>query len=191
MQFRRVPGRDSAQVVTPFVQVGTSSFSPVPRGTDYAFISSKSLENRFRRVPTSSAWVHPAGQSHDLGETGYVQMFATNHSSANTREEFEVVPLPRSQWVPPEVRDDASHEAGEASNLPLQRLVASIRPNGPAPKVPLHIDQDFAAIAVLADRNAGPHLKSHDKREPGCDRDREASLTVNISRDVRREIHEI
>jgi hypothetical protein len=39
MQFRRVPGRDSAQVVTPFVQVGTSSRSPVSRGTDYAFIS--------------------------------------------------------------------------------------------------------------------------------------------------------
>ena len=32
MQFRRVRGRDSAQIVTPFVQVGTSSISPVSRG---------------------------------------------------------------------------------------------------------------------------------------------------------------
>jgi len=40
MQFRRVSGRDSAQVVTPFVQVGTSCDSTVTSGTDYAFISS-------------------------------------------------------------------------------------------------------------------------------------------------------
>src|SRR5438094_10067455 len=39
MQFRRVSGRDSAQVVTPFVQVGTSWDSTVTSGTDYAFIS--------------------------------------------------------------------------------------------------------------------------------------------------------
>ena len=40
MQFRRVSGRDSAQVVTPFVQVGTSCDPTVTSGTDYAFISS-------------------------------------------------------------------------------------------------------------------------------------------------------
>ena len=41
MQFRRTSGRDSAQVVTPFVQVGTSPSSLVPKGADYAFTSTR------------------------------------------------------------------------------------------------------------------------------------------------------
>src|SRR5207247_8488113 len=37
LQFHRVPRRDSAQVVTPFVQVGTSRDSSVSGGADYPF----------------------------------------------------------------------------------------------------------------------------------------------------------
>ena len=37
LQFHRIPRRDSAQVVTPFVQVGTSRSSSVSRGADYPF----------------------------------------------------------------------------------------------------------------------------------------------------------
>src|SRR5205085_1357087 len=35
LQFHRIPRRDSAQVVTPFVQVGTSRDSSVSGGADY------------------------------------------------------------------------------------------------------------------------------------------------------------
>src|SRR6266511_2448085 len=37
LQFHRIPRRDSAQVVTPFVQVGTSRDSSVSGGADYPF----------------------------------------------------------------------------------------------------------------------------------------------------------
>ena len=37
LQFHRIPRRDSAQVVAPFVQVGTSRNSSVSGGADYPF----------------------------------------------------------------------------------------------------------------------------------------------------------
>ena len=37
LQFHRIPRRDSAQVVTPFVQVGTSRFPLISEGADYPF----------------------------------------------------------------------------------------------------------------------------------------------------------
>src|SRR5437762_6161040 len=37
LQFHRIPRRDSAQVVTPFVQVGTSRSSSISGGADYPF----------------------------------------------------------------------------------------------------------------------------------------------------------
>src|SRR4051794_32585951 len=37
LQFHRIPRRDSAQVVAPFVQVGTSCFPSISGGTDYPF----------------------------------------------------------------------------------------------------------------------------------------------------------
>src|SRR6266542_5022009 len=45
MQFRRVPGRDSAQVVTPFVQVGTSSWIPCSQGDRLCLHLEVSLES--------------------------------------------------------------------------------------------------------------------------------------------------
>jgi len=69
MQFRRVPGRDSAQVVTPFVQVGTSCDPPVTRGTDYAFISSTSDESP-RIAP--SVDLPPCGRVRSLTLSGSV-----------------------------------------------------------------------------------------------------------------------
>jgi hypothetical protein len=41
LQFHRIPRRDSAQVVTPFVQVGTSRQSSVSGGADYPFTLAK------------------------------------------------------------------------------------------------------------------------------------------------------
>jgi hypothetical protein len=49
LQFHRIPRRDSAQVVTPFVQVGTSRFSSVSRGADYPF----TLTNAWRALLNS------------------------------------------------------------------------------------------------------------------------------------------
>src|SRR5947209_18755882 len=37
LQFHRIPRRDSAQLVTPFVQVGTSRSSSISGGADYPF----------------------------------------------------------------------------------------------------------------------------------------------------------
>src|ERR1700745_2644578 len=37
LQFHRIPRRDSAQVVPPFVQVGTSHSSSISGGADYPF----------------------------------------------------------------------------------------------------------------------------------------------------------
>src|SRR3954453_2152003 len=47
LQFHRIPRRDSAQVVTPFVQVGTSRESSVSGGADYPFPpTSSTVEGR-------------------------------------------------------------------------------------------------------------------------------------------------
>jgi hypothetical protein len=54
LQFHRVPRRDSAQVVTPFVQVGTSRSSSVSGGADYPFTWRSLASNAsasYRRLP--------------------------------------------------------------------------------------------------------------------------------------------
>jgi hypothetical protein len=72
LQFRRARGRDSAQVVTPFVQVGTSCDSTVSRGIDYTFTWSKRAEYLVfcalaRSTRAGVLWIaFPADPSRDL-----------------------------------------------------------------------------------------------------------------------------
>jgi hypothetical protein len=69
--------------------------------------------------------------------------------------------------------------------------VRSLRvgPQGPAREVLLNRQPHFVAVAVLADRHARPDLPADSESRAWRDRDREASLTVDVSGDVRRKIH--
>src|SRR5436190_14580669 len=59
LQFHRIPRRDSAQVVAPFVQVGTSRNSSVSGGADYPFtLLAQTRENRFSVVASFPARIH-------------------------------------------------------------------------------------------------------------------------------------
>src|SRR5919206_272416 len=60
LQFHRIPRRDSAQVVTPFVQVGTSRFSSVSGGADYPFTLAQLGEYDLSRITPPPARIHPA-----------------------------------------------------------------------------------------------------------------------------------
>src|SRR5438270_10219764 len=108
---------------------------------------------------------------------------------ADARVKPEGPVLGRQQWIAPKVRDNAVDEEREASHLPLQRPIAAVGPERAAVEVPLDVQQHLAAIAVLADRQTRAHLPPDQQGWPGRDRDREASLTVDKSRDVRRQIH--
>jgi len=56
------------------------------------------------------------------------------------------------------MRDYSLDEEREASDLPLHGLVAAVRPKGPASEVVLDLQEHLIAVAVLADREARPHL---------------------------------
>src|SRR5262249_7955540 len=91
--------------------------------------------------------------------------------------------------IPPEVWDDLLHDQREASNLPLQRSVAAVWPECTAAEVVLDHQEHLAAVTVLADRQARPHLPADSESRAWRARDREASLTVAESGDVRRDVH--
>jgi hypothetical protein len=151
----------------------------------------KALDDRLRHVPSLAARVHHAGQPHDLAETGRASVLSSSHSFAYLCEQLEVPMLAGPQRIRSEVRNDLGQKQGETSYLPLQRSIASVGPNGATPEVPLNLQQHLAAIAILAHRDARPDLPAHKQRGTCGDRNREASLTVDVSRDVRREINQI
>src|SRR6266508_2356020 len=117
-------------------------------------------------------------------------MLSSGHAFADVREEFEVHLFPGSQRISTEVRNDPIDEKRKAPNLPLQCPIASVGSQGPASEVPLDLQQNLIAVSVLADRNARSHLPPDQQRWSRCDRHSKASLTVDVSRDVRRQIHE-
>jgi hypothetical protein len=77
------------------------------------------------------------------------------HDAADGCEFFEVSVLTRQERVPLEVGNDALEEMLESPCLPLQGLVASVRPDASASEPPLNEAEDLGLIAVLADREAG------------------------------------
>src|SRR5438874_1593276 len=109
-------------------------------------------------------------------------MLASSHPFANRCEQFEVSLLPGPHRVSAEVRNDSIDEQREAPNLPLQRSVAPVWPDGAAIEVPPDVQQHFAAIAVLADRDARPHLPPDRHGSSRRDRYGEASLSVDTRR---------
>ena len=85
------------------------------------------------------------------------------------------------------MRDHAREDVLESPRLPLQRLVAAIRPDAPASEIRLNELKHLGPVSVLADREAWPHLPSN--RELGARRDGngEAPLSVDVAGDVGRE----
>src|SRR5436190_11153779 len=94
LQFHRIPRRDSAQVVAPFVQVGTSRNSSVSGGADYPFtLLAQTRENHFSVVSPPSARVHHPDELDDLDQTGSCSMRSGRCQPADGRKAFEVEPL--------------------------------------------------------------------------------------------------
>ena len=87
-------------------------------------------------------------------------MLTSRHSFADLCEELKVASFAGLQWIAPEVRDDHRQDHRETSYLPLERLIAAVRPQGAAVEVTLESQQYFTAIAVLADRQTWPDLSA-------------------------------
>ena len=85
------------------------------------------------------------------------------------------------------MRDHALEDVLEATRLPLEGLVASIRPDASAAEVRLDRMKHLGAITVLTDGEAWPHLPPDEQRCPGRDRNGEASFSVDVTGDIRRE----
>ena len=115
-------------------------------------------------------------------------MFPSNHPLADVCEQLEVPLLPREHRIPPKVRDDFGNDQWKTPNLPFERPVAAIRPEASTTEVLPNQFQHLAAVAVLADRQARPHLSADDERRPWRDRHRETSFSVDVPGDVRQEI---
>ena len=117
------------------MQVGTSSHSPLSRGTDYAFISLKFSDDHRWLVPALTAWVHPSSSSHDVFQSGAAQVSTFRHPPTYVGEGFEVSLLTGQERIRDEVRDDSSKQDRKAANLPFECLVAPVRSKSPAAKV--------------------------------------------------------
>src|SRR5262249_32709703 len=91
------------------------------------------------------------------------------------------------QRVRHEVRDHALEDVLEATRLPLQRPVAAVRPDAPAPEMGPQRVQHLGSISVLADGEARPHLPSDPELRTPRDGDGEAAFAGDVSGDVRRE----
>src|SRR5436309_3163595 len=148
LQFHRIPRRDSAQVVAPFVQVGTSRHSSVSGGADYPFtLLAQTRENRFSVVPSFPTRVHRPNEFDDLDQTITPSVSSVRCQPAGGREAFEVVPLPRQQRIRLEVRDDPIDQIVEPARLPLEGLVAAVRPDASTPEVGLNDMKHLGSIS--------------------------------------------
>ena len=139
MQFRRTSGRDSAQVVTPFVQVGTSPLSSVTRGADYAFTSAmlwRIDSGEYPRLPLG--FIIPARRTISL-RTSSCPMIPSSHPLTDLSEELEVSMLAGSHRIRNEMGDDSRNEKRKTSNFPLQRPITSVGSESPATEMPLDI----------------------------------------------------
>src|SRR5215467_1191624 len=109
---------------------------------------------------------------------------------ADRSKSLEVLRFSGEEWVRWKMRHDPVHQIANAPHLVLECLVAAVRPDGPALEVLLHQLEYLAAVAVLADRETGPHLPSSSQRWPRGERDGEATLSIHVTGDVRRNVHQ-
>jgi hypothetical protein len=85
------------------------------------------------------------------------------------------------------VGNDPLEEILEVTCLPLESLVAAIRPDASAPELDLQRVKHLGAISVLADGKAWPHLPTRDELRSWRDGNHEAAFTVRVAGDVHRE----
>jgi hypothetical protein len=173
------------------VQVGTSSISPITRGTDYAFISEVTRES----APTRT-FAYRSGSSR--------RPIARSRSDPRARG-VDRSPSPRkwrrtarSLCSCPSAADSGGNEgllacSGSGRLRTSHFTVLSLRSGlmVPQPKCFLDVQEHLVAVAVLADRETRSHLPTDSESRARRDRDREASLSVHVSGDVRREIRQV
>ena len=78
-------------------------------------------------------------------------MLAVGHEPADERESFEIALFRGQQRKTDEMRDNSLDKFVELACLPLQRLVAAVRPDASAPEVRLDRMKHLGTITVLAD----------------------------------------
>ena len=135
-----------------------------------------------------AAGVHHPSEPHNPGQPVRPEMLAYEHSAADLVKQLEITLPTGSERIPPKVWEHAIHDHGEASHLPLERVIAAVRPERPAPEVSRYFFENLGAVTVLADRQARPRLPANAQRSAWREGDRKASLTVDVSRQIRRKV---
>src|SRR5262245_28329878 len=110
------------------------------------------------------------------------------HPTADLVEPDHVLLLGRQKRVSSEVRQDLRHQVLQPSNLELQRLVGTIRPDRAAFPHLLEQREQLRPLRVLADRKTRPNLPSESVSPTRLERNAEAALAIHVPRDVGREI---
>src|ERR1700730_9208377 len=103
---------------------------------------------------------------------------------------LEVFSLTGHQWVSLEVRYHRGQQAGQVAHLVLEGLVAPIWSESTAPEVGANDRQYLSPVSILADRETGPHFPSHTQLPAWRERDCEATLAIDVSRYIRRDVHQ-
>jgi hypothetical protein len=104
LQFRRARGRDSAQVVTPFVQVGTSCDPTVSRGIDYTFTWSKRIEYFATDILSLAGRIHLHRDFDDLAQPVFVEMSSFMNQLTYATKSIAISLFRRHQRVRSKVR---------------------------------------------------------------------------------------
>ena len=119
------------------MQVGTSRNSSVSGGADYPFTLAQLREYYLRVVSPLTARIHFPGELNDFDQASSGSMRSCCLQPADGGETLEIELFSRQQRIRLEVRDHAAEEILEPTRLPLQRLVAAIRPDASASELGL------------------------------------------------------
>ena len=143
-------------------------------------------DDQVSAVALLAACVQRARELYDRRESPLGQMFAVVHQLHDRGERLEVVPFAGQQRVLSEERNDPHREGGDASRFVFQRPVGSIGPDRAVTEGPLEELQDFGAVAVLADREAGSDVPAEPVSRAAVEGHCEAAFAVRVAREVRR-----
>jgi hypothetical protein len=89
------------------------------------------------------------------------------------------------------MREHAIHDVVEPACFPLEGVISRIWSDCPATEVDGHELQDLISVSILADRNARSHFPSDPDFGSRSDRDGEASFSVEVTGDVRRDVDRV
>ena len=147
-------------------------------GTDYAFIST-----RLRTIDSGSYPRLPLGLIRAASRTIHCRPVHPSCSPPAIRWQMSANSS-RSFYLPDS--NGYISKCGMIFTSKTERLqtshfnVSSVRSNGAVTEVRLQRQKYFGPVAVLAHRQTRSDLPANGKRSSGTDRDREASLTVDI-----------